>query len=85
MQRIDGAAYGVATFSLMQVLLLRLIDKRIMTNEEVRDLFQEVADLKIADARAGGITSFDSDAAALAAEVAEGMHAIIDDGAQNSN
>jgi hypothetical protein len=47
-----------------------------MTNEKVRDLFQEVADWKTADDHAGGTTGFD--AAALAAKLAGDMRSIIE-------
>jgi hypothetical protein len=89
MPEMDRAAFGLTAYSLLQSLLLRLIGKGVMTNEEVRDLYQDVADRKAADERCGGsawgVASLDGQASTLARRMALDMQDIIDEGGENSN
>jgi hypothetical protein len=48
MQEINADAYGVAALTLIQSIVMRLIEKRLMTREEALQMYQEIAQIKAA-------------------------------------
>lgn len=64
MQEINADAYGVAALSVVAAIVFKLIDEKVMTKQEVLDLYDKIAGAKAAKGKLYG-SAAESDAALL--------------------